>query len=91
MNISKEDIITTDKYLQAFPNNYNKMDVITCNSSMIWRGNHIYPPDKNLQILITGHSDYPITDNLVDLYNPKIWFGINKQTTKPNVYSIPYH
>lgn len=89
MNISEQDIITTDKYLQAFPNNYYKMNVITHNSPMIWRGNIIYPPDKNLKMLITGHSDYPITDDLVDLYNPKIWFGTNKQTTKSNVYSLP--
>ena len=89
MNISKEDIITTDKYLQEFPNNYHKTDVIFNNSSMIWRDNHINPPNKNLPLLVTGHSDYPITDNLVDLYNPKIWFCVNKQTRKPNVFSLP--
>jgi hypothetical protein len=89
MSLAKEDIITTDKYYNAFPKFYFKIDVITNHSPMNWRGNTIYPPDSNLPIIISGHGDYHIDDELVEFYNPKIWFTVNKQTEKPNVYSLP--
>ena len=59
---TKEDIITTDKYLQAFPNNYYKTDVIVNGTMFYWRDKTIYPPTKHSEIIISGHSDYPITD-----------------------------
>ena len=89
MNITKEDIITTDKYYNAFPHLYYKADVIILGTEFNWRDNIITPPDKNLQIIISGHSDYAITDTVVDLYNPNLWFCVNKQTNKTNVFSLP--
>jgi len=89
MNFIKEDIITTDKYLQAFPKLYFKIDVITHNSPVIWRDNIVYPPESNLPIIISGHGDYFVDDKLVDFYKPKYWFTVNKQTTKSNVFSLP--
>jgi hypothetical protein len=89
MNFTKDDIITTDKYLNAFPNNYYKTDIIIYKSSINWRNNIIYPPNKNMNALITGHSDYSINDNDFEFFFPKIWYTVNKQTKLSNVYSIP--
>lgn len=89
MIFNKEDIITTDKYYNAFPNHYFKMDVITNHSTIYWRGNIIYPPKINLPIIISGHSDYSVDNTLVDFYRPKIWFTVNKQTYQSNVFSLP--
>ena len=86
---TKEEIITTDKYLKAFPNDYYKTDVIVNGTMFYWRDRTIYPPTHNLKMIISGHSDYPITDSLFDLYQPKKWFGTNKQTSNPNVYALP--
>ena len=49
----------------------------------------MYPPPKNESILVSGHADEGITDELVEYYNPKTWFTVNKQTSLPNVHSIP--
>jgi hypothetical protein len=89
MSLTKEDIITTDKYLENNPNYYYKTDVIHNNNSMKWRGVLVHQPNKNLKLLVSGHSDYPITDKLVDFYRPNIWFTVNKQTTRNNVFSLP--
>lgn len=74
------EIITTDRYRHAFPDLYFKTDEV------YWRR---HPPRPNLPILITGHSDYGVTDELVDLYKPRVWFTVNKQTDRPNVFALP--
>ena len=89
MQFTKEDIITTDKYATAFPMGYFKTDVIFSNTPMLWRDRIIHPPAQQLPILISGHSDYGITDEIVDYYQPKIWFCVNKQTNKSNVFALP--
>ena len=86
---TKDDIITTDKYLYAFNDIYYKTDVIYNNAPIHWRNKVHHPPRKNMDIIITGHSDYGINDTCVDLYTPKIWYTVNKQTTRSNVYSLP--
>lgn len=85
----KNDIITTDRYLDAFPNIYFKTDTVKLHRSVFWRNKIVNPPPKNLNIIITGHSDYDITDELVDFYNPKIWWTVNKNTNRNNVLSLP--
>lgn len=87
--IRKEDIITTDGYLRAFPNDYFKVDVIVSRSSIHWRGRLHHPPTVRRTILITGHGDMGITDNLVRAYSPKLWWTTNKETTDPRVHSLP--
>ena len=89
MKFTKDDIICTDKYLEKFQNCYYKTDVICSKQPMKWRGRVIYPPKNKLEMIISGHSDYPITDEIVDYYQPKIWFTINKQTARKNVFSLP--
>ena len=85
--LTKEDIITSDKYLEAFPSNYFKTDCIIHNSSMWWRNKLVNPPPKNSNLIISGHSDYGITDKEVDFYNPRVWYTINKQSDK--VFALP--
>lgn len=75
-----DDIITTDRYRQYFRDIYFKTDEV------YWRRQ---PPKASLPMLITGHSDYGVTDALVDLYNPGIWFTVNKQTARANVFALP--
>ena len=89
MNLKKNDIITTDKFLNSFREIYYKTDVLYNNNKIIWRNSEHEPPKKNMNVIITGHSDYPITDNLVEYFNPKIWYTVNKQTNKYNVLSLP--
>jgi hypothetical protein len=89
MSFTKYDIITTDKYLNSFNDIYYKTDVIFYNKPIIWRNKVINTPQKNMKVLISGHSDYPIIDNYVDYYSPKYWYTVNKQTKKQNVFSLP--
>jgi hypothetical protein len=86
-NLTKEDIINSDKYLEAFPENYYKTDVIVHGHSMWWRNRLLNPPAKNLNLIISGHSDYEITDKHVEFYSPSIWYTINKQSNK--VFGLP--
>lgn len=89
MQFTKEDIITTDKYAITFPTSYYKTDVIFYNQPIVWRERIIQPPSQQLPILISGHSDYGITDEIVDYYQPKTWFCVNKQTNRSNVFALP--
>lgn len=81
MNWTKEDVITTDKYLNSFPRNYYKMDVFFYNKPIVWRNKLHNPPSKNEKLILSGHSDFPITDQIVHKYPSAKWFGINKQTS----------
>ena len=85
--LTKEDIITSDKYLEAFPSNYFKTDCIVHNSSMWWRNKLVSPPPKNSNLIISGHSDYGITDKEFEYFNPSVWYTINKQSDK--VFGLP--
>lgn len=89
MNLTKEDIITTDKYYENFRKIYFKADLVVYNNSFDWRGNVVYPPTKNMDVLITGHSDFAIDDSHVAIFSPKIWYAVNKQTDNASVISIP--
>ncbi len=78
-NVDMDEIITTDRYRAAFPNLYFKTD------AFYWRQH----PRNHFPLLITGHSDYGITDSLVDFYNPGVWFTVNKENERANVVSLP--
>lgn len=75
-----DEIITTDRYRQHFPDIYFKTNQVH------WR---LSPPQPNMPLMLTGHSDYGVTDELVDLYHPGIWFTVNKQTERRNVFALP--
>jgi hypothetical protein len=87
--ITLDDIICADKYLNHFPHHYYKTDVFHTNSKIEWRNKIIEKPKQyRLKLIISGHSDYSINDKHVVLYNPCIWFTINKQTLNPNANVI---
>jgi len=85
--IKKDDIITGDKFLNNFSEHYYKLDVIVNKEKINWRGKEKYPPNKYLKIIISGHSDYSISDEIYNYYKPNYWYTINKTTNK--VFSIP--
>ena len=78
--IAKEEIITTDKYLEAFPEYYQKTDFLYSDTRTVWRGTSHPPFASGQEVLITGHSDLPVTDSLVSRFRVKHWFTVNKQT-----------
>jgi hypothetical protein len=86
-SLTKKDIITSDKYLEAFPENYYKTDVIIHGHSMWWRNRVLNPPPKNSNLIISGHSDYGITDKEVGYFNPRVWYTINKQSDR--IFGLP--
>lgn len=87
MKWTVDDIITTDKYLSAFPNDYRKTDVFYLNRPFLWRGNVHSLPKNNASRIVAGHSDAPITEDIVRRYPYAKWFCVNKQTAA--VQGIP--
>lgn len=87
MHWTANDVITTDKYLNAFPGNYWKTDVFYVNRPILWRGNAHSLPDVTTQLILAGHSDAPVTDSIVRRYPFAKWFCVNKQT--PLVHGLP--
>ena len=81
-----EDIITTDRYLAAFPTYYTKTDVFY-QSPITWRGSQCTRPPATVPYLITGHSDYAITDAHAELYPHTTWFSVN--ASAPRVHGLP--
>ena len=84
-----EDIICGEKFYNAFPDNYYHSNCIVFNRSIKWRGKLLIPPVKDRDIVITGHSDYGITNEHVQFFSPKVWWAVNKQTYDPRVHSLP--
>ena len=85
--ISKEDIITTDVYLNFCNKNnicYIKTDFFYI-GQIKWRGE--IHPTKVDDICVIGHSDYPVTDQITKKFRKT--FCINKQGINPSSFSIP--
>jgi len=90
--ITKEDILTTDKYLSLESPTiaYIKTDVVYNGGGPIrWRGKQ--HGLKAAPIWITGHSDYGITQTMHETYSKYTtqWFTINKEFNHPNLHSLP--
>lgn len=81
------DFLTTDKYLAAFPDSYFKTDVLVYGQGTMWRGHAHYPPSGPHDLILAGHSDYPITDDIVNRYPARHWYCVNKQTSR--VHGLP--
>jgi hypothetical protein len=88
-NFTKEDIITTNKFRDVFPDYFYKTDIIYRKKMMKCSNRMIRPPKINQYLIISGNSDYPITNDLVDYYRPQIWYAINNKTMRENVFSLP--
>ena len=76
---SSDDVISTDKYLSAFPDDYVKTDIFYA-SPLHWRGQVVYPPPPTQRRIIAGHSDDPVTDDIVKRYPNATWFAVNTQS-----------
>ena len=74
-----DDILTQDAYLAAFPNEYCKTDVLYTPWFM-WRGRVVSRPPNTQRRILAGHSDYPITDEIVDQYPSANWWAVNSQS-----------
>lgn len=75
------DIITTDTYLMAFPSFYNKTDVFYA-PQVWWRGRIVRAPTGPQKCIVAGHSDYPITDEIVQRHPAHVWWSVNSQSKR---------
>jgi hypothetical protein len=74
-----EEIITTDKYRSCFPTLYTKTDyLVSCEA-----------PERTNQVMLSGHSDYGVTQDMVDHFNPRVWFAVNKSCRDERVQALP--
>lgn len=89
--LTESDIITSDGYWQTFPQHYYKTDCLHFDRGVLLHNSLILPPAHSGggKLMIAGHSDYPIDDEIINRYMPRTMWCINKQTTKPNVFSLP--
>jgi hypothetical protein len=101
--IDKDDFITSDKILNFCNNNsckelyYIKTDFIKYrhNNSINmynWRNFNKTIDAKDIKFLISGHSDYEISERELDILNNQnlqIWFCQNKNIQHEKLFSIP--
>ncbi len=100
--VPEEDIITSDRILSfclglSDTTQYIKTDYLINQSSPIIRMNHWRNINKDvdlrtLQVLVTGHSDYPITEShrrTLDLPSLQKWFGQNMTVIHPKAVQVP--
>jgi hypothetical protein len=83
MNWTKDDVITTDKYLAAFPKNYSKTEALF-RPGVVWRGRLVSHPPLNSRLIVSGHSDLSLIEGIVRMYPLARWFGVNKQASRVN-------
>lgn len=84
---TSDDVITSDGYLNFCESNnicYIKTDFFYI-GTFNWRG-QIHPKYVHKNCVI-GHSDYPITDNITEMFE-KV-FCINRCTHSTHVYALP--
>src|SRR5437016_14432917 len=84
--------ITTDGYYAGTGNDvvYYKTDFLF--TSGTWRGKFIVPYQHNARVLVIGHSDRELTDDMVQkLKHPGLEriFAVNATSTDPIVTPIP--
>lgn len=87
MSWTKDDVITSDKYLAAFPQHYSKIDAIYYNRPILWRNARHNPPSITARLIVSGHSDFPVTEEFVRRYPFATWFAINNQSRR--AFGIP--
>jgi len=84
---TEDDVICTDRFLDAFPDNYVKTCCFYLRDSSTWRGKTVTRPPETQRLIIAGHSDYPLTDDIVRRYPNSRFFGVNSQSGR--VTGIP--
>lgn len=89
----KEDIISTDKYLKFCKVNdiqYIKTDYFKTGKQFLWR-NELHPALINSKVLVSGHSDFEIDENIFIKYNLNYvkWFSINVNYIHEKLFPLP--
>jgi len=85
--MTKDELITSDDILKFCNNNnicYIKTDFFYT-GQFIWRGK--IHPDKIDDIIVVGHSDYPVTDDISKHF--KKIFCVNRNSNSENTFGIP--
>jgi hypothetical protein len=82
LNITKDDLICSDRFLEAFPDNYFKADIFYLNYPFVWRGRTVSCPDSMIDLIIVGHSDYPVTNEIASRYPGAAWFSSNSLSSQ---------
>ena len=89
MNFDKDEIITTDGYINFCEDElielcHIKTDYFTI-GKFNWRGKT--HPETIKKNVIISHSDISVENNISDMFN--LVFCVNNNTTKDNTYSLP--
>ena len=84
---TEDDVICTDRFLEAFPENYVKTCCFYLRDPPTWREKIAYPPSESQRLIISGHSDYPFTEYIANKYPHAMIFAVNTQS--PRVRGIP--
>lgn len=82
MGWTAEDVICTDKYLAAFRDDYYNTEILRRKIPLIWRGVLYTPTTEFKNRRVCGHSDFSITDNIVDTYPTGSWWGVNAESAR---------
>ena len=90
---TEEDIISTDKYLNFCRSNniqYIKTDYFKTGKQFLWR-NELHPTLINSKVLVSGHSDFEIDENIFIKYNLNYvkWFSINVNYIHEKLFPLP--
>jgi hypothetical protein len=80
MGWTLEDVITTDKYFGAFPDDYIKTDVLITRRRLLWRGRVIAPPTSFRSRIICGHSDGGVTTEMTHEFPAGSWWSVNSRS-----------
>jgi hypothetical protein len=90
---STEKVITTDRFLKAFPDLYHKTDFLF--SPGVWRNTAVSPYTGESSVIVVGHSDYEVNDNHLDalkcISNGKLKciFCVNGNSKSDQMIPIP--
>lgn len=87
MEWQPENVIATDKYIAAFPENYHKTDVFYVKDPVDRNQSILRRPHVSTPFIVTGHSDYSIQDIHTRMYPNTKWFCVNSET--PRAQGIP--
>lgn len=87
MDWTHDDVITTDKYLAAFPDDYIKTDVLITRRRLLWRGRIVAPPTSFRPRILCGHSDGSVTTEMTREFPAGSWWSVNSQSE--HVHGLP--
>ncbi|NBQ42369.1 MAG: hypothetical protein EBU23_07500, partial [Mycobacteriaceae bacterium] len=91
--LQTDEIITGDRVMDAVAAlpaaRYFKVDSLVLGRPVLWRGRVHFPVPA--RVWVTGHSDYPVTKELFERYEPnfEVWYATNVEHTHPKLRPLP--